>query len=114
MKVSCQWGLSAHQEGAISTVVFLGTLIGANAFGALSDAYGRRVGFFATAIFASTFGLASALAPSYAVRLYGAMRPASKSSRNAVMCVSAKSTTRLKTPTTLQIVRDVSFTVFRS
>ena len=67
MQVSCQWGLSAHQEGAISTVVFAGTFIGANAWGALADTYGRRAGFFATALFSFAFGIGSALAPNYSV-----------------------------------------------
>lgn len=66
-QVACQWNLSPRQEGLISTVVFVGTLVGANAFGALSDACGRRIGFFATAVFSSLFGLGSALAPNYAV-----------------------------------------------
>ena len=65
----CEWGLSTRQESAISTLVFVGTLIGANAFGALSDAYGRRAGFFVTAVFTFVFGVASALAPSFAVSL---------------------------------------------
>lgn len=67
-QVACQWSLSPQKEGAISTVVFVGTLLGANAWGAVSDAYGRRAGFFATAVFAFVFGLSSALAPNYAVR----------------------------------------------
>jgi MFS family permease len=33
------------QESLITSVVFLGTMLGANAWGALSDARGRRVGF---------------------------------------------------------------------
>lgn len=64
---ACQWQLTPSQEGNLSTVVFAGTLIGANGFGALSDAFGRRVGFFATAVFSSIFGAASALAPSFQV-----------------------------------------------
>jgi MFS family permease len=67
---ACQWKLTPSEEGTLSTVVFAGTLIGANAFGALSDAFGRRVGFFATAVFSSIFGAASALAPSFGVSTY--------------------------------------------
>ena len=67
MQVACEWSLSARQQGAISTVVFVGTLIGANAFGILADAYGRRSGFFVTALFTFIFGIASSFAPSYAV-----------------------------------------------
>lgn len=67
MQVACEWNLSARQESVISTVVFAGSLLGANAFGALADTYGRRPGFFVTAIFTCAFGLASAFAPSFGV-----------------------------------------------
>jgi len=56
------------QESLITSVVFLGTMIGANTWGALSDARGRRVGFQACAMFIFVFGMASAAAPSYGVR----------------------------------------------
>lgn len=55
------------QESLITSVVFLGTMIGANTWGALSDARGRRVGFQACAMFIFVFGMASAAAPSYGV-----------------------------------------------
>lgn len=66
-QVACQWSLSPDQESSISTVVFVGTLLGANAWGAMADAYGRRAGFFVTAIFAFVFGLSSSFAPNYQV-----------------------------------------------
>lgn len=47
----------------------MGTLLGANAWGAVADAFGRRAGFFATAIFAFIFGLGSAFAPNFQVSL---------------------------------------------
>ena len=66
-QVTCQWGLSPGQEARISSVVFLGTMFGSYAWGALSDAKGRRVGFACPALFTFAFGVASALAPNYAV-----------------------------------------------
>ena len=66
-QVRCEWGLSPYQESLITSVVFLGTMTGAYAWGALADARGRRSGFFGTAIFTCLFGLLSAAAPSYGV-----------------------------------------------
>ena len=40
---------------------------GAYAWGSLGDAKGRKLGFFATALFTFTFGVLSAVAPSYGV-----------------------------------------------
>lgn len=67
MQASCQWGLSAHQESIISTVVFVGALAGAYCWGLLADSQGRRVGFAATALFTFLFGFLSAVAPSFGV-----------------------------------------------
>ncbi|KAL0346833.1 UNVERIFIED_CONTAM: Organic cation/carnitine transporter 7 [Sesamum calycinum] len=40
--VKAEWGLSSGQESLITTVVFAGMLIGAYAWGIISDNYGRR------------------------------------------------------------------------
>ncbi|KAL3145940.1 hypothetical protein ABBQ38_015300 [Trebouxia sp. C0009 RCD-2024] len=61
----CEWGLSPSQESLITSVVFVGTMSGAYAWGSLGDAKGRRLGFFATALLTFSFGVLSALAPSY-------------------------------------------------
>lgn len=37
-----QWKLSSHQESLITSVVFVGMLIGAYSWGIVSDSYGRR------------------------------------------------------------------------
>ena len=50
----------------MSAVVFLGMMVGAYAWGYVSDKYGRRTGFLATAAATFLFGLASAFAPSFA------------------------------------------------
>lgn len=57
----------AAQESLITSVVFLGTMVGANMWGALSDARGRRVGFQACSVSVFLFGLLSAGAPNYGV-----------------------------------------------
>ena len=72
LQVTCQWGLTPGQEARISSVVFAGTMFGSYAWGALSDAQGRRRGFAVPALFTFVCGIASALAPNYAVRAIGA------------------------------------------
>ena len=67
VQAKCEWGLSPSQESLITSVVFVGTMSGAYAWGSLGDAKGRKLGFFATALFTFTFGVLSALAPSYGV-----------------------------------------------
>ena len=68
-QAKCEWGLSPSQESLITSVVFVSTMSGAYAWGSLGDAKGRKLGFFATALLTFTFGLLSALAPSYGVCL---------------------------------------------
>jgi hypothetical protein len=40
--VQAEWGLSAQEESLITSVVFLGMLVGAYCWGLVSDNYGRR------------------------------------------------------------------------
>lgn len=40
--VQHKWGLSSHQESLITSVVFIGMLVGAYSWGMVSDKYGRR------------------------------------------------------------------------
>lgn len=68
-QVRCDWSLSPAEESLLTSIVFLGTIVGSFLWGALSDAKGRRLGFASTAGCIFLFGVASALAPSYAVRL---------------------------------------------
>ena len=67
LQAKCEWGLTPSQESLISSVVFVGTMSGAYAWGSLGDAKGRKLGFFATALFTFTFGVLSAVAPSFGV-----------------------------------------------
>ena len=64
--VRCYWKLSPVKESIMSAVVFLGMMVGAYVWGYVSDKYGRRTGFLATAAATFLFGLASAFAPSFA------------------------------------------------
>ena len=66
-QMRCQWDLDAGKESLITSVVFAGTMLGAYSWGWLSDAKGRRVGFFGTAMFSFLFGILSAVAPNYQV-----------------------------------------------
>ncbi|XP_021761978.1 organic cation/carnitine transporter 7-like isoform X2 [Chenopodium quinoa] len=68
--VQAEWGLSPNKESMITSVVFAGMLIGSYSWGIVSDKYGRRNGFFITAIFTSTAGISSALAPNYATLIF--------------------------------------------
>lgn len=67
LQMRCCWNLDAAQESLITSVVFGGTMLGAYSWGWVSDAKGRRVGFFGTAMFTFLFGILSALAPNYQV-----------------------------------------------
>ena len=67
LQARCEWGLQPSQESLITSVVFVGTLSGAYAWGSLGDSKGRKLGFFATALFTVSFGLLSAVAPSFGV-----------------------------------------------
>ncbi|KAJ4792105.1 Major facilitator superfamily protein [Rhynchospora pubera] len=68
--VQSQWDLSAQKESMITSVVFVGMLIGAYSWGIVSDTYGRRQGFLFTAIVTSMAGFLSALAPNYVSLLF--------------------------------------------
>ncbi|KMS97142.1 hypothetical protein BVRB_7g178070 [Beta vulgaris subsp. vulgaris] len=63
--VQAEWGLSSNKESMITSVVFAGMLIGSYSWGVVSDKFGRRNGFFITAIFTSTAGFCSGFAPNY-------------------------------------------------
>ncbi|CAN6701417.1 unnamed protein product [Malus baccata var. baccata] len=63
--VQSAWGLSSEQESLITSVVFVGTLVGAYSWGIVSDKYGRRKGFLVTAIVTSGAGFLSALSPNF-------------------------------------------------
>lgn len=64
----CAWHVGAAAESALSSVVFAGMLLGVYCLGAVSDAAGRRAGFLLSAVTLGAAGLASAAAPSFAVR----------------------------------------------
>jgi MFS family permease len=63
--VQLEWKLTSHQESMITSIVFVGMLIGAYTWGVVSDNYGRRRGFLFTAIVTSGAGFLSAFAPNY-------------------------------------------------
>ncbi|KAM0903603.1 hypothetical protein ACQ4PT_018560 [Festuca glaucescens] len=60
-----EWNVSAQDESLLSSVVFVGMLIGACSWGYISDKYGRRTGLLYSALFTSGMGFLSALSPNY-------------------------------------------------
>ena len=63
----CQFDASPAQESALTSVVFVGMLIGVYVLGLMSDVYGRRTAFLMSAILLGLAGVASAFAPSFLV-----------------------------------------------
>ncbi|GAB2287618.1 Organic cation/carnitine transporter 7 [Dionaea muscipula] len=63
--VKDEWNLSSSQQSLITTMVFVGMLIGAYSWGVISDNYGRRKGFLFPALVTSAAGFSSAFAPNY-------------------------------------------------
>ncbi|CAI5490554.1 unnamed protein product, partial [Closterium sp. Naga37s-1] len=61
----CEFGLSAAEESLIASVVFVGVFLGSYVWGLVADAYGRRRGFTATALFTLFAGLLSAWSPTF-------------------------------------------------
>ncbi|KAE8689517.1 Organic cation/carnitine transporter 7 [Hibiscus syriacus] len=62
--VQALW-VSLPIKGLITSVVFVGMLVGAYSWGVVSDKYGRRKGFLITAVVTSGAGFLSALSPNY-------------------------------------------------
>ena len=62
-------GLGRGQAGQLASALFLGMLVGAWFWGALSDRIVRRFSFIATIGIDSLFGLFGALSPNFAVLL---------------------------------------------
>ncbi|XP_062200885.1 organic cation/carnitine transporter 7-like isoform X2 [Phragmites australis] len=60
-----QWNVSPQHESLLSSVVFAGMLIGACAWGFLSDKYGRRTALLFSILLTTGAGLLSALSPNY-------------------------------------------------
>lgn len=63
--VQSEWSLSSGQQSLITSVVFVGMLVGAYSWGVVSDNYGRRKGFLFTALVTGGAGFLSAFAPNY-------------------------------------------------
>eukprot|EP00298_Acanthocystis_sp_HF-20_P012353 c19846_g2_i1.p1 GENE.c19846_g2_i1~~c19846_g2_i1.p1 ORF type:complete len:539 (+),score=191.52 c19846_g2_i1:549-2165(+) len=64
-QLRCVWELSSFDEALITTVVFIGMMIGAYGWGVISDIFGRRKALFGSAFFSFFFGMCCAFAPSY-------------------------------------------------
>ncbi|XP_058228658.1 organic cation/carnitine transporter 7-like isoform X2 [Rhododendron vialii] len=63
--VNSEWGLTSSEESLITTVVFAGMIVGAYAWGLVSDTYGRTKSLLGVAIVSAGAGVLSALSPNY-------------------------------------------------
>ncbi|KAL4859828.1 Organic cation/carnitine transporter 7 [Chlorella vulgaris] len=63
--IHCAWGVGPASESLLSSVVFVGMLAGVYVLGLVSDQYGRRRGFLASALLLGAAAMASAAAPSF-------------------------------------------------
>jgi MFS family permease len=59
------WGLSDYQMALISSIVFIGQLIGSAIFGPVADSYGRHKAFAISSIIITIGGILSGFASSY-------------------------------------------------
>jgi len=62
-----EWSLSGGEASLVASSIFIGMLLGAWFWGSVSDYVGRRLGFQATVLIDSVFGLLSALSPNFLV-----------------------------------------------
>ncbi|CAH9055585.1 unnamed protein product [Cuscuta epithymum] len=65
--VRSAWNLSPSHETLLTSMVFVGMLVGAYSWGIVSDNYGRRNGFFVTAMITALAGFTSAFVPNITV-----------------------------------------------
>jgi len=65
----CEWELELWQEAFLTTVVFLGFLIGSPIFGYCGDRFGRRKSLLISSLWTFVFGAASAFSPNFATLL---------------------------------------------
>jgi MFS family permease len=59
------WGLSDYQMALISSIVFIGQLVGSAIFGPVADSYGRHTAFAISSIIITIGGIMSGFAHSY-------------------------------------------------
>eukprot|EP00761_Pharyngomonas_kirbyi_P014428 gb/GECH01014458.1/.p1 GENE.gb/GECH01014458.1/~~gb/GECH01014458.1/.p1 ORF type:complete len:539 (+),score=114.73 gb/GECH01014458.1/:1-1617(+) len=60
-----EWDLEDWEEAFVTSVVFVGMLIGSSLWGKLCDHIGRRYTYLIVGVFTTLFGIASSFSPSY-------------------------------------------------
>ncbi|KAF6024069.1 SVOP [Bugula neritina] len=60
--LQCAWGLETYKQSLITSIVFVGMMVGSTLWGSLSDKYGRKFVLVVSAAFCMYFGILSALA----------------------------------------------------
>ena len=66
---SCHWDLKASEAALLTSVVFVGMLVGAIFWGVFNDRYGRKFGYGLSTILVFSLGVAAAFSPNYATLL---------------------------------------------
>ncbi|XP_068191151.1 synaptic vesicle 2-related protein-like [Antennarius striatus] len=64
-QLKCEWRLPGYKVALITSVVFIGMLLGCPIWGQVSDKYGRRIGLTMCMCWILFYGLLSAFSPGY-------------------------------------------------
>jgi MFS family permease len=63
--LKCEWGLSVEEEALLTSLFFLGILVGSQFWGFMGDRYGRKKAIVLTNGLTSVFGILSSFSPYY-------------------------------------------------
>lgn len=74
--LSKEWGVSQAAADALASIMFVGMLVGALAWGLFTDTFGRKAGWMATTSITAIAGALSAAAPDGSVLLFLVLRAA--------------------------------------
>ena len=66
---SCHWDLTASEAALLTSVVFVGMLVGAVFWGVFNDHFGRKLGYGLSTVLVFSLGVAAAFSPNYGTLL---------------------------------------------